>query len=237
MLAGSLLEMNRPLIYTIVVDTSFSMEGRPIGMVNEALSGLSRAFAVNESTDNICAGLITFGGIVSLAKPYTPVSHLDMPILSANGGTPFGEAINNAIDAIEAMVTYYRVNEIKTIRRPVLVILSDGKPSDSWESAAARLQKKLGGRDGKKMISVVAGAVDGADRNILRRFVTDESEIVPLNQDSISRFIYLTSSMSEQISQSGGQVVRGMMNRAENPDTWGELEQRVSDGKGLNFWD
>jgi uncharacterized protein YegL len=213
------------------------MQGLPIRMVNNALQGLGRAFSVSENAENICAGIITFGGTVQLAQPYTPVSHLDIGILDADDGTPFGAAVNNSLDAIEAMVTYFRVNGITTIRRPVLAILSDGNPTDDWKSAAARLQKKLGGREGKRMISVVVGAVTGANRSILRNFVSNDDEIIDLTPESISKFIHLTSSLSEQISQSGGQVVRAALSRSDNPDQWGELEDHVSKGEGLNFWD
>lgn len=148
MYAAPLLEMQRPLIYTVLGDTSTSMPGESIRMVNEALSGLGRAFSMNENAVNICAGLITFGEIVNLATPYRPVSNLGFPLLKADGSTPFGSAVNNAIDAIdaiEATVTYFRVNGVTTIRRPVLTILSDGRPTDEWQSAANR--RSAGGLD------------------------------------------------------------------------------------------
>ncbi|MBE9396810.1 VWA domain-containing protein [Pontibacterium sp. N1Y112] len=135
----------RPIPVIILADTSGSMsvDGK-VDAMNQAIRGMIASFA-EESRLNaeIHLSVITFGGNAETHLALTPahqITHFED--FYATGGTPMGEALTIAKELIED-----KEKISSRAYRPVIVLISDGHPTDDWEGqfsafcSAERAQK------------------------------------------------------------------------------------------------
>ncbi len=155
----------------ILMDTSSSMAGTPIG---EAAKGLDQFFK-EVAADSVASLrletlVLGFGGDVREIVPFgqkVSVSCNEGLGLLADGDTPLGEAVTSAIKAIESRRSDYLANNLGAYN-PWLIILSDGYPTDTgWEQAADRLRLRAVDH-GWNVISVAIG--ENANVGALQRF-------------------------------------------------------------------
>ena len=86
--------------------------------------------------------------------------------MSAYGGTPLGQAVNEALNKLENRKSQYKKTGTPYYQ-PWLVIISDGYPNDyDWEQAADKAKNLASQR---KLVSLPIG-VQGADLSALQRF-------------------------------------------------------------------
>jgi len=159
----------RPLPVIVLADVSGSMaENGKIDALNVALREMVASFAKEgRLRAEIQVGLITFGG--KEAKEHLPlvaahsISSIDR--FTADGGTPMGAAFDVARGLLED-----RERIPSRAYRPVLVLVSDGAPTDDWEDALARLQ---GSERGKKVTRFAMAIGADADKDMLANFAND----------------------------------------------------------------
>ncbi|SAK99778.1 von Willebrand factor type A domain protein [Caballeronia calidae] len=159
----------RPLPVIVLADVSGSMsEDGKIEALNQALQDMIKAFAAEpRMRAEIQVGLITFGGSrADVHLPLAPAHRISsVETLRADGRTPMGAAFNEARLLIEN-----RDLIPSRAYRPVLVLVSDGQPTDDWEPAfdalcrAERAQKAT-------RFAMAIGA--DSDTNMLKRFAND----------------------------------------------------------------
>ena len=148
----------------LLLDTSASMSGAPIEALNEGL----RTFQVDIQQDanarnRVEVAIVSFGnGGVRTAQPFVNVAHFEAPTLSAGGNTPMGAAINQALDMLRQRKTLFQENGVPYYR-PWLFLITDGAPTDIWQTAAERLHSEEQA-DGLAFFAVGVG---NADMNIL----------------------------------------------------------------------
>ncbi len=131
-------EQRTPLV--LVLDCSGSMAGAPVEQLNEGLRLLER-----ELKDDVIAAkrvrllLVRFHGLDSaeVVGDWCDAMDFAAPTLEAGGTTPTGQAVNLALDEIEAEKQRYKQAGI-AYTRPWLFLMSDGAPTDRWEEAAQR---------------------------------------------------------------------------------------------------
>jgi uncharacterized protein YegL len=123
----------RTLPVIILADTSGSMsvDGK-IDSLNQSLKDMIKSFAQEgRNRAEINVAVITFGGQAEVHLALTPAYQIEqMEELQATGGTPLGQACLLAKELIEN-------KEILPSRsyRPVIILLSDGHPTDDYSSA------------------------------------------------------------------------------------------------------
>ena len=152
----------------LVLDTSGSMDGNPIKELNEGLVSLLSALKTDEvASFSVELGIITTGsGTPRQELALTGVNQLEqLPRLGASGTTPLGGAVKLALDALEVRKQQYRSTGVPYFQ-PWLIIISDGSPTDEWQSVAARSHAMSGQR---KLVCLPVG-VSGADMSILGAF-------------------------------------------------------------------
>jgi len=88
------------------------------------------------------------------------------PTLEANGTTPTGAAVTSALAAIAAQKTELKAAGI-AYKRPILMLMSDGNPTDEWENAADACKAA---EAANKVTVFAIGIGDRADLNKLGRF-------------------------------------------------------------------
>ena len=79
--------------------------------------------------------------------PYASPDRVEVPTLIASGSTPMGEALERAIDRVAARKRRYKEAGVQYYR-PWLLLITDGAPTDDWQSAAqsVRAGEAAGGR-------------------------------------------------------------------------------------------
>ncbi len=157
-----------PLV--LVLDCSGSMQDdNKIGLLNEGLKTL----ATELKNDPIAARcgrvlVISFGGDnnVELMGDWTDAMDFNPPELMAGGMTPMGAAMRCALDEIEAQKGQMRSAGV-SYKRPIVMLLSDGEPTDEWQQVAADCKAA---ESAHKVNVMAIGIGDQANRDILGAF-------------------------------------------------------------------
>ena len=194
----------RPLDIIYVIDTSGSMGGEKIQTVNRAmheLEELLRDEARKNPMAQVNIRILTFGGSTSHWHVkervgveefrYEDIRHVD-------GMTPMGHALGVLCDALG--------NDNMPTRglAPIVVLLSDGQPNDTWEP---NLDRFVSLPWGKKAIKIAIAVGKDADRKILAKFTTDPELVLKANSlTDIKNFIKWTSTLVSHNSQPKNQV-------------------------------
>jgi len=179
-----------PLV--LVLDCSGSMDGEPIAELNAGLVALAEAMKSDPTTSTRGRVLvIQFGGDSEVTQgEWQDAIEFTAPTLEANGTTPTGAAVKSALAAIEAQKTELKAAGI-AYKRPVLMLLSDGNPTDEWESAADACQAA---QAANKVTVFAIGIGDRADLKQLGRFSSKGA--VKLKEHKFSEmFVWLSASI------------------------------------------
>ncbi len=160
----------RPLPVIVMADTSGSMsvEGK-IEALNSALKEMKDTFTHESNLHaELHLGIITFGGIVQQHTPLTSIQDLKDEIfidLEATGGTPMGEALSLVNEWLED-----KGKIPSRAYRPVIILVSDGYPTDDWMAAFERFKSS---ERAQKATCLAMAIGSDADENMLSEFVND----------------------------------------------------------------
>jgi len=185
----------------LLLDVSGSMNGRAIDELNAGLSTFRDALAEDAlAMKRVEVGIVTFGP-AKIELPFTSASMFYPPQLEAQGDTPMGEAIKKALNMIEDRKREYRDNGISYFR-PWIFLITDGAPTDEWQSAAAAVRE---GENSKKFAFFAIG-VKGASMDILAQISTR----APLSLDGMKfreLFSWLSTSLRSVSRSTPGTAV------------------------------
>jgi uncharacterized protein YegL len=160
----------RRLPVIILADVSDSMGGpvgegggRKIDALNSGVKKLIEHCAAADGVQ-ICVAVIAFGGDrADLALPLTPAKGAHWSDMGIRGMTPLGSALRMAMDLVEdgGLIT-------DRDYRPILVVSSDGKPNDDWQTPLKTLDKAERGSKADRF-AIAIGA--DADQSVLNEFL------------------------------------------------------------------
>jgi uncharacterized protein YegL len=204
----------RPLHFIWILDCSASMlEGGKIQSLNfairESIPAMQSEAAQNPHAQ-VVVRAITFADSVQWHIP-TPVPVVDFQWsdVGASGLTPMGKALSMVADVLHMPPMEDRA------LAPVLVLISDGYPTDDF---SAGLQKLMNEPWGRKAIRIAIAIGSDADIDVLQKFIGNV-EIKPLqanNPESLVRYIRWASTTPVKASsmpasravtvQAGGQL-------------------------------
>ena len=148
----------------LVLDASGSMSGAPIDNLNNALTNLKDEI-LNDSilSNRLELAIVSFHDDAEIARDFDLVlPEHEMPTIETGGLTNMFSGINKAIDMIENRKQYYK-NSGQPYYRPIIVLFSDGSPTNSDQEIEDLDQKIQSMSDDKKFIFMPFGVGDGAD--------------------------------------------------------------------------
>jgi len=165
----------------LLLDTSGSMQGRPIQELNEGLRAFGDAIKADRLASlRVEVAIVTFGGDVQAIDvrggdarqiPFDPhqafvtVDGFEPPKLKAKGGTPMGEAVRQALNLLRERKEIYKQTSLDYFR-PWIFLITDGQPTDAWQPAAHQAREE----ESRKGVLVFGVGVEGADMQTLAQF-------------------------------------------------------------------
>lgn len=190
----------------LLLDISDSMTGDPIDELNDGLIAFQTSIQGDALAKRRCEiAVVTFGkGGANLIQDFVSVENLQLPRLVEGNGTPMGRAIEIGIDAIERRKMLYKQQDLSYFR-PWMFLVTDGKPTDSWQAAAKRVQELDQGRH----LTFFAVGVQNADMQTLAQIAPTNRPPRLLNGlDFKEMFNWLSNSLGEvSRSQPGTEIV------------------------------
>lgn len=148
----------------LLLDVSGSMNGKPLDELNSGLTTFKDDLASDAlAMKRVEVAIVTFGP-TKVEMPFTGASTFYPPTLLSQGDTPMGSAIMQAIDLIRARKDDYRANGI-SYYRPWVFLITDGAPTDAWQSAAAAIREG----EASKAFAFFAVGVKGANMDTLKQ--------------------------------------------------------------------
>jgi uncharacterized protein YegL len=193
-------DLRRLPVY-LVLDCSGSMSGEPIEAVRQGVKALlSELKSDPQAIETAYLSIITFASSAQQVMPLTELMLFKQPELNAGGTTSFGEAIRLLDNCIDNEVRKSTPTQ-KGDWKPLVFIMTDGQPTDSWESDAQKLkQKKVG-----NIIACAAGS--GADGNTLKKVTEIVVQLNSLQPDALKAFFKWVSSSIKITSHSIDQII------------------------------
>jgi uncharacterized protein YegL len=198
----------------LLLDTSGSMQGERINQLNAGLSTFQASLATDDlALLRVEVAIITFGPL-RLTQDFVSAGQFTAPLLTANGDTPLGGAVNLALDKLEERKQVYR-NSGLSYYRPWIFLVTDGQPTDGsqWQSAAERLKEA----ESKKKVAFFAVGVEGADLNTLAQLSLRQ----PLHLKELNfrdMFVWLSTSLTNVSHSTTTQEVP-----LQSPLSWGQV--------------
>ncbi len=177
----------RPLHFIWLADCSGSMaiDGK-IQALNEAIKEIiphMQTVAGENPNAEILVRAIKFsdGAQWHIATP-VPVETFKWPLLSADGVTDMGKALSMVADQLKSPPMPDRMLP------PVLVLITDGQPTDDFSSG---LKDLLNQRWGQKAVRIAIAIGDDADLECLQKFIghTELSPLKAKNAEELVRYI------------------------------------------------
>lgn len=194
-----------------LLDTSGSMAGKRIQQLNESLLTFSNDLRKNKFTStHLDISIITFGDNVTVLPPESS-DDFQPPNLFAGGATPLGTAVNKALDVIKEWKES-RKNHGESFYRPLVILITDGEPTDDWQLAAANVRDE----ESRKALNFLSVGIEGANLEVLSNF-SRKNKPLPLKETDFGNlFAWTSQSVSVVANAEAGQKV------ITQPITWVE---------------
>ncbi|MEI6043073.1 MAG: VWA domain-containing protein [Chloroflexota bacterium] len=131
----------RRLPVYLLLDCSESMAGEAIEAVIAGVNTLIARLKTNPlAVETTYVSVITFAREARQLVPLTEVSSFELPKLSVRTGTSLGSVLKALMQSIRQDVASTSSIQ-KGDYRPLVFLLTDGQPTDEWESIAKELKR------------------------------------------------------------------------------------------------
>jgi uncharacterized protein YegL len=188
--------MRRLPVY-ILIDCSESMAGEPIEAVQRGLVTMLQQLRRNpHALETVWLSVITFDARAQIAVPLTELSDFTIPTINIKPGTALGSALRLLTERIKRDVQKTTA-ETKGDYRPIVFLLTDGQPTDTWEDAADMLKLVK-----PKLANIYAiGCGNDVDFGVLTQITDIAYHIKNVSSEMIAKFFIWMSASVQSMSQ------------------------------------
>lgn len=173
----------RPLHFIWICDCSGSMAGDKINSLNfaikEALPAMRKEADDNPNAQVLVRALHFSEGATWVDANSVPIEQYQWYDMQARGVTDMGKALSMLADALDIPPMTDRALP------PVLVLVSDGQPTDDFGAGLAKLMSIPWG---KKAIRLAIAIGADADRDVLQKFIGN-TEIKPFEANNAEALV------------------------------------------------
>lgn len=205
---------SRRLPIYLLLDTSGSMAGAKIEAVNMGVRLLYDSLIKDPmAIETVFISLITFDSEVKQIIPLTTITQFKPTSLRATGGTSLGAALKVLNQKLDQEIISNSPDR-KGDYKPLIFLMTDGKPTDDWESQASLLRN----RPKQKIATVIALGCGGAgevDTNILKRVADHVLLMENVTADQITQFFKWVSQSVSTASKSAQMAAGDQQAEAE----------------------
>jgi uncharacterized protein YegL len=195
----------------LLLDTSGSMQGAPIQQLNMGLKSFKDELLTDSlASKRVEVAVVSFGDSAQLVTDFSDAAAFEPPALVANGLTPMGAAVWDALARLETRKELYRSNGV-AYYRPWVFLITDGEPTDDFGAAAQAV------RDGEAAGKFSFYAVGVMDANLEKLAQIAPPNRPPVKLDGLrfrDLFVWLSKSMKTVSRSNIGQTV------AVDPPGW-----------------
>lgn len=186
----------RPLNFFWVVDCSGSMTGEKIAKVNYAIQStipdMQQAAADNTNAQLLIQAMKFSTGATWMTSQPVKIEDYTWTDITASGVTDLGKAF----DLLAGQLTIPPMSE--RALPPVIVLLSDGQPTDQYK---ANLDKLLNLPWGRKAVRIAIAIGNDADRDVLEEFTGNRELVLEANNpQALVAMIKWASTVAKQVS-------------------------------------
>ncbi|MFL5385817.1 MAG: vWA domain-containing protein [Longimicrobiaceae bacterium] len=200
----------------LLLDTSGSMQGEPLDAM---LAGLE-AFRFDLAVDPLAArrvevAVVAFDNRIQVVQDFVSPDRFEIPLLTAEGMTHVGAAIEKALEMVEERKARYRAFDV-AYYRPWIFLVTDGEPQGEPPEVVERAAQRLREAEGRKHVAFFAVGVENANMQALARFGTRQ----PLRLKGLDfreMFVWLSRSMQSVAHSRPDETVKLA------PTGWAEL--------------
>lgn len=189
-----------------------------IDLVNEGLRSFFYEICEDETTSQrLELSIITFNDFVNVIQEPTLPENVIIPELQCGGDTALVDAVNEAIDKVEARKNWYKETG-QPYYRPWIILMTDGVPNlgQDIDGLAARIKYDTAA---KKYAFLPVG-VEGADMGVLQRISGSGMSAVKLRGMRFAQFFrWLSASMGAITKAEEGQSI-DLSSGATGDDGW-----------------
>lgn len=190
----------RRLPVYLLLDCSGSMSGEPIEAVRQGVKALLMDLRSDpQAIETAYLSVIKFDSSAQQLVPLTELMSFSEPNLDASGTTALGEGLRLLEQCIDREVNKTTATS-KGDWKPLVFLMTDGQPTDSWESVADQIKQKRVGN----IIACAAGS--GADASLLKRITETVVELNTIQPDALKAFFKWVSSSIKTTSASIAQT-------------------------------
>lgn len=186
----------RTMTLFFVVDTSGSMEGEKIGILNSAIEDVlpevKKISAENADAQIKIAVLEFSDGAFWITPQPVNCNDFEWNYLSAAGFTSFGDMcckLNEKLSRNEFM------NDVMGSFAPAIFLISDGEPTDNYKEALNNLRQN---NWFKKAVKAAVAIGDDANLSVLAEFTGSQESVItvctPETMRNAIRFVSITAS-------------------------------------------
>ncbi len=182
--------MRRLPVY-LLLDTSGSMTGEPIEAVKNGVQMMMHSLRQNpQAIETAYVSIITFDVDAKQIIPLTDLASFQMVDIKAQGTTSLGAALSLLADKMQSEITK-TTTEQKGDWKPLTFIMTDGVPTDDWQSGLNKLKTV------NKGLIVGCAAGQGADDTVLKQITESVVRLDSADSASIESFFkWVTASIS-----------------------------------------
>ena len=185
----------RRLPVYLVLDKSGSMTGTPIEATKMGLNLLVQELRSDRmALETAYLSVITFDSSAQQVCPLTDLASFQPPQFDAGGSTALGEALKLLMVCCDRELVKQTPTQ-KGDWKPLIFIMTDGQPTDSWENAADELKKK-------RWTVIAYAAGDSADENLLKRITETVVKSASCQPSDLKAFFKWVSASMKTASQS-----------------------------------
>lgn len=192
----------RRLPVFFLMDCSESMAGDPLRHMQEGLSAILKTLRSDpHALETVYISIIAFAGVAKRITPLVEVCNFYPPSLPLGSGTNIGAALDTLMGEIDRNVVR-STPDCKGDWRPIVYLITDGRPTDDAQSAINRWKSKYA----SKATLIAVGIGPDADLTSLRQLTDNVIQFSPTGEADFKRFIAWVSASVVAQSKSVGEL-------------------------------